>query len=76
MAIKVIGSLVTFRIRLYKSEFNSYFSDDNIIMTAGVEDGTKACTPSPENVLFGNKRFRDLVQQASNLEDAHRMFNV
>ena len=29
----------------YKSEFNSYFADDNIIMTAGIEDGTRARTP-------------------------------
>ena len=58
---------------IYKSEFNSYFADDNIIMTAGIEDGTRARTPSPKDVLFGNKRFRELVQQASNWEDAHRI---
>ena len=58
---------------IYKSEFNSYFADDNVIMTAGYEDSLNCETPQSNELAFGNKKFRDMVQAASNWEDAHRI---
>ena len=58
---------------IYKSEFNSYFADDNVIMTAGYEDSLSCTTPTPNDLAFGNRKFRDMVQAASNWEDAHRI---
>ena len=54
----------------YRSEINTYFADDNIIMTSGKQDHP----PKGSNVgQFGNKRFRTIVQEMSNWEEAHRI---
>ena len=58
---------------IYKSEFNSYFADDNVIMVAGYEDSLSCKTPQSKDLAFGNRKFRELVQAASNWEDAHRI---
>ena len=44
----------------YRSEINTYFADDNIIMTSGKQDHP----PKGANKgQFGNKRFRTIVQK-------------
>ena len=54
----------------YRSEINTYFADDNIIMTSGKQDHP----PKGANKgQFGNKRFRTIVQEMSNWEEAHRI---
>ena len=54
----------------YRSEINTYFADDNIIMTSGKQDHP----PKGSNMgQFGNKRFRTIVQEMSNWEEAHRI---
>merc|ERR1711895_341589 len=53
-----------------RSEINTYFANDNIIMTSGKQDHP----PKGANVgQFGNKRFRTIVQEMSNWEEAHRI---
>ena len=54
----------------YRSEINSYFADDNIIMTSGIQ-GNKPKGNSKGQ--FGNKRFREIVQEMSDWEEAHRI---
>ena len=50
------------------SEINLYFADDNVIMVAGYkEPGNKNST------LFGNARFRLLVQESTDWEEANRI---
>ena len=63
----------TMEKNIYKSEFNSYFADDNVIMVAGYEDSLSCKTPQSKDLAFGNRKFRELVQAASNWEDAHRI---
>ena len=54
----------------YRSEINTYFADDNIIMTSGYQD----CPPRGNSVgQFGNERFREIEQKMTNWEEAHRI---
>ena len=54
----------------YRSEINTYFADDNITMTSGKQDNPPKDTNEGQ---LGNKRFRTIVQEMSNWEEAHRI---